>query len=70
MVGTGLGSGFDCDVGSGCGCDCGEGAGGSIFMGSTTVSLLGRRGGVGGSDCLDKLGESRGVRGDIGSSND
>lgn len=71
-VGPGLGSGLGCDGGSdcGCGCDCGcGGAGGSRFMGSVVASLLGGRGGIDGSDCLNMPGESRGVRGDIGSSN-
>ena len=39
-------------------------------MESVTASLQGRGREVDGSDCLGKPGEPRGVRGDIGSSND
>ena len=69
LIDPGLGSGFDGDGGSGCSCGlgCGKGSGGSRSM-ESVISLLGRRE-VGGTSCLNKLGELRGVRGDIGSSN-
>jgi len=72
LINSGLGDGLDCDGGSGCGCGSGrgKGSGEQRSIGSAVSSLLGGRGEVGGIDCLNSPGELRGVRGDMGSSND